>query len=142
MAQLQCPVCSSPVPAGATVCPICGTPLNDSATFTPPPALGALPPATHLDNNSFSVGRVLGRGRFGITYLGADLHLKRAVAIKEFFPSGSVRSGTRVLPPAELELQEFRMARQKFLQEAQTLARFHRPSIVNVYEVFEENDTA
>jgi serine/threonine protein kinase len=101
-----------------------------------------LPPGTTLNNGAFSIGRTLGRGGFGITYLGADLRLKRSVAIKEFFPAGSTRRATSVILPGALSRADYELAMQKFLQEAQMLARFRHPSIVNVYEVFQANDTA
>ena len=47
----------------------------------------------------FLVGKVLGQGGFGITYLGLDMTLERKVAIKEYYPSGQVSRmpGTRAL---------------------------------------------
>ncbi|MDQ3327388.1 MAG: serine/threonine protein kinase, partial [Chloroflexota bacterium] len=104
--------------------------------------VGVLPPGTRLNGGSFSIGRVLGRGGFGITYLGADLRLKRRLAVKEFFPAGSSRKGTSVVLAGALSRPDYEAAIQKFEQEAQMVARFRHRSIVNVYEVFEENDTA
>jgi len=101
-----------------------------------------LPAGTQLNQGSFSIGRVLGRGGFGITYLGADLRLKRAVAVKEFFPAGSTRQGKRVILSGALSRADYDQSIQKFMQEAQMVARFRHRSIVNVYEVFQENDTA
>jgi serine/threonine protein kinase len=85
---------------------------------------------------------MLGRGGFGITYLGADLRLKRAVAIKEFFPAGSSRHGNNAIFSGALSRSDYEDAIEKFMQEAQMLARFTHRSIVNVYEVFEEHATA
>lgn len=101
-----------------------------------------LPAGTQLNNGGFSIGRMLGRGGFGITYLGADLRLKRAVAIKEFFPAGSARTARSVVFSGGMSRQDYALAVDKFMQEAQMLARFQHRSIVNVYEVFPENDTA
>ncbi len=38
----------------------------------------------------YLVGRVLGQGGFGITYVGYDLTLELKVAVKEYFPAGIV----------------------------------------------------
>jgi serine/threonine protein kinase len=144
VALKRCPVCSSSVPQGAAHCPTCGASLDGTGSSgrTDQALRDVLPAGTQLNHGGFSVGRVLGRGGFGITYLGADLRLKRAVAIKEFFPAGSTRQGTCVMVPSTLSRADYDLARQKFLQEARLLARFRHPSIVNVYEVFEENNTA
>ncbi len=48
-----------------------------------------LAPRTHL-MEKYLVGRVLGQGGFGITYLGWDTTLDVKLAIKEFFPQGLV----------------------------------------------------
>ena len=65
-------------------CPRCGfDPKNvKSAEY-------ALPLETILAGK-YLVGRVLGQGGFGITYIGWDIALERKVAIKEYFPAGQV----------------------------------------------------
>jgi serine/threonine protein kinase len=88
----------------------------------------------------YSVGRVLGQGGFGITYLGADKLLGRSVAIKELVPEGSIRNNTQLVPPSSLRTTWREMC-QRFLEEARTLARFDNPSIVKVFDVLEENGT-
>ena len=45
-----------------------------------------LPEGTKL-NNRYIVGRVLGHGGFGITYIGLDIKFDTRVAIKEYLPS-------------------------------------------------------
>jgi len=99
----------------------------------------ALPPGTPLQNGDFCITGVLGQGGSGITYSGHDARLDRVVAIKEFFPTDSARDGRSVRSGIEAEYSE---AKQAFLEEARTLARFQTPNIVDVYAVFEENNTA
>jgi serine/threonine protein kinase len=102
-----------------------------------------LPKDTEL-RGRYRVDTVLGAGGFGITYVGQDLHLNRAVAIKEYFPADhaqreghysvrSLDSGNR---------QFFALGRTWFLREARTLAKYHHPNIVGVMDHFEENSTA
>ena len=49
-----------------------------------------------------------------------------------------------VLPtlPARLNAKDFDCAKEQFVKEAQTIARFDHPGIVRVYTAFEENNTA
>ncbi|MDQ3702577.1 MAG: serine/threonine protein kinase [Chloroflexota bacterium] len=103
----------------------------------------ALPVGTQLHGARYAVGRVLGQGGFGITYLGSDSRARRPVAIKEFFPHGSVRHGRDVHPSGgAMTSADFNSARAKFLDEARVLTRFHHPGIVDVYDTFDGNNTA
>jgi len=97
---------------------------------------------TKLQNGRFTVGKVLGRGGFGITYMGHDQQLNRSVAIKELFPVECLRRDLRVCPSKDFSSAELDAARQKFLVEARTLARFRHDGIVQVFDCFEENETA
>lgn len=99
----------------------------------------ALPVGTSLTGR-YSVGRVLGQGGFGITYLGADKILGRAVAIKELAPEGSTRYDFKIVPPLSLR-SAWRDTCSRFLDEARILANFNHPGVVHVLDVFEENST-
>src|SRR5215213_5651905 len=134
-----CPICNAENPATATSCATCGAPLgtDPSSAFS-----GALPPGTKLQGGVYSVGKVLGQGGFGITYLGGDIRGRRPVAIKELFPYGSTRRGNNVHPFGGLPAAEYATTRDRFLDEARVLARFDHPGIVDVYGTFEENNTA
>lgn len=94
---------------------------------------------TRLQNGKYSVGRVLGQGGFGITYLGANTILKMPVAIKELFMEGMSRGNTgKVHAPSHTEFADEKL---RFLDEARKLGRFSHPNIVRVLDVFEENNT-
>lgn len=118
---------------------------NHATVVLPDPASlgeGALPKGTRLHNATFEITELLGQGEHGFVYRGQDTSLQRAVAIKEFFPTGSVRQAAQVVPPRTLSGAEFNAARQSFGREASVLARFNDPAIVRIFRVFEENNTA
>ena len=96
---------------------------------------------------SYLVGRVLGQGGFGITYVGMDLNLDLKVAIKEYYPEGSVTRDTHthvtVLTYAGEKDVLFQKGKERFVAEAKTLAKFAGDSgIVGVRSFFFENGTA
>ena len=69
---------------GVGPCPHCGFDLEENEKKFPV----ALRAGTVL-NGRYIVGRVLGQGGFGITYLALDTQLNAKVAIKEFMPGRS-----------------------------------------------------
>ena len=106
----------------------------------------ALPLGTILAGK-YLVGKVLGQGGFGITYIGWDIALERKVAIKEYYPSGQVsRSpGTRNLTwyTTEAAEQARQDGMQMFLKEARKMSKVDGiPGIVRVLDLFQENGTA
>lgn len=94
----------------------------------------------------YVVGRVLGKGGFGITYQCYDLAKNRIVAIKEYMPDSlSYRvSGTgKIAPYSDEKGQHYKSGEAKFLKEAKLLSKFNgRENITSVYEFFYENNTA
>ncbi|BCM91787.1 serine/threonine-protein kinase PknH [Abditibacteriota bacterium] len=112
-----------------------------SAPIPPLPA-DALPASTLLEGQQYQVDSLLGRGGFGITYLCAEPALLRWVAVKELFPPGSTRDGTRVVPPPGVSGEQWSKAKRAFEAEARRLATFADPCVVRVYSVWEENNTA
>ena len=122
------------------ICEHCG--CNGNVTNAP----HQLQPGTVLQGK-YLVGRVLGQGGFGITYLGWNRYLQTRVAIKEFFPSLVVDRNATVNTSVNCKSQQmeefFAENRRRFLREAQTLARLQEiPQIVSVYDFFEMNNTA
>lgn len=97
-----------------------------------------------LKNGDYRIGKVLGQGGFGITYLADQVALGRKVAVKEFFmkehcnrdedSSVSVGSiGSKGL------VENFKA---KFMKEARMIAALSNPHIISIYDIFEENGTA
>ena len=103
---------------------------------------GVLDPGVLLASGEYRVSKVLGQGGFGITYQGIDTKLNRSVALKEFFPEGCWRDGTKVISAGKWDSSTYTDAKQIFLQEGQTLGQFNHPGIVRVFYYFEENNTA
>lgn len=122
-------------------CPDCGYDPQKSGQ-----AEYALPVETILAGK-YLVGRVLGQGGFGITYIGWDLTLERKVAIKEYYPSGQVsrQPGTRQLTwyTGENARSAQQSGMETFLKEARKMVRVDAISgVVRVLDLFRENETA
>ncbi len=122
------------------LCPYCGYIVG-----TKPESAAHLPGGTRLAER-YVVGRVLGHGGFGITYVAWDEKMERPVAIKEFFPNAlSTRSqGEKAVSCYnEKSSRFFKDGVRKMLDEGKRLSRFQKnENIVDVYDYFEENNTA
>ena len=128
-----CELCGARRPAGQARCPSCGAGGGASGPR-------CLPAGTRLQGGRFTLGRVLGRGGFGITYKGAHMQLRRPVAVKELFPEFAVRTGRTVTVPADRR-EGFRREREGVVREARALAGLEGPGIVGVHDCFDENGT-
>ena len=135
-----CPYCMN-VLSEETSCPNCG---KDPGTYRP--ASHHFPPGTLL-HARYRLGRVLGEGGFGITYLGWDTELERRVAVKEYFPTAFVKRETSltldVTCYTQAGLSYYEKGREQFLKEARTMAKLEKiPEIVRVLDFFQAHNTA
>lgn len=122
------------------VCPHCGYVEGTRAEES-----YYMEPGTIL-NKHYIVGKVIGTGGFGTTYIGWDYELGRKVAIKEYLPkefSTRVKGAEDItIYPGEKE-EQFQAGIEKFIEEARRLVKFKSiPGIVKFYNCFEENKTA
>jgi serine/threonine protein kinase len=78
----------------------------------------------------YEIIRVLGSGAMGVVYEASDSKLHRRVAIKTIIKSAMV-DATQAADYSE-----------RFMREAQSIARLNHPNIVTVYDFGEEGDIA
>ncbi len=126
--------------SGDPICPKCGSPFE----LLPKNSL-QLKPRTML-REQYLIGRALGHGGFGITYLAWDVGLETRLAVKEYMPNGvagRASGDTKVLAYSDQTKQEFEWGLDRFLEEARTLKKFsNHAGIVSVDTIFRENGTA
>ncbi len=105
--------------------------------------LVALPDGTELAGD-YKIVRVLGAGGFGVTYLADEPELTRKVSIKEYFPSDfALRTESlEATPRSEGCTSDYNWGLDRFVEEAQTLAKFDHHNIVKVHRIFRANNTA
>ena len=135
-----CMGCMSHYEDGYNLCPHCGY-IEDSKAED----------ALHMEPGSilrerYIIGKVLGFGGFGVTYIGWDAMLEQKVAVKEYLPS---EFSTRVPGQTQITVfngdkaEQFKDGLIKFVEEAQRLAKFHQEEgVVRIFDSFESNNTA
>ncbi|OAV68652.1 Serine/threonine-protein kinase PrkC [Bacteroidales bacterium Barb6XT] len=114
-----------------------------------------LPDRHLLQNGKYRLTCVVGQGGFGITYKGVWLTEVRGslgkvktevpIAVKEYFFKDYCYRDTvshAVKVHSETGKNLFHKFKEKLIKEAKILSEVHHPHIVNVLEVFEENNTA
>ena len=126
---------------GSPVCARCGfdnTPPVKSEPYH-------LKPGSVLAGK-YLIGKVIGEGGFGITYIGLQMTLSKRVAIKEYYPSGaanrSIDSSENVIVTGN-RIDFYEKGMQRFLDEAKNVAAFcEEDGIVDIMDYFRENNTA
>ena len=138
--MVRCNSCFELYDEREAACPHCGY-----VPGTPAKEMFHLFPGVELGGR-YIIGKVLGFGGFGITYKAWDKKLDTIVAVKEYYPSGIVNripGQKEVVIYAVKREKEFYFGKERFLEEARNMAKFNsEPNIVNVFEYFEENNTA
>lgn len=135
-----CPHCMHNNEANRAVCSFCGKDMN---AFNDPHQL----PVNTILKGRYLLGRCIGQGGFGITYIGVNLESGERVAVKEFFPTGLVNRHSAhnlalTISQGDATLG-FSQGKGKFINEARVLKMFDdQPNIVSVKEYFEDNSTA
>lgn len=135
-------------------CPYCGFSIHNYRQVK-----NSLP-LYEILNGKYLVGKVIGVGGFGITYIGWDFYQGKKVCIKEYFPRGVAARLTEEEKAAQGEVsiqysvdvytQNTVQARnayahglETYIKEAQTLSGFFSmPGIVSVRDFFYGNKTA
>ncbi|MBW4614160.1 MAG: protein kinase [Desmonostoc vinosum HA7617-LM4] len=141
-----CSCCLTINPDDKLKCLSCGAELSliaeSNSEFVAP---NHLPPGTFLKDHQYQLEKTLGQGGFAITYQAKDLvNSSRYVAIKELWPDRAGREDLKVKWPYSIPPLERQEQINKFQDEAQNLqglAKFKHPSIVKIYDWFEENST-
>lgn len=120
-------------------CPVCG--YSPQEHISDPTVLSS----GSVLQGRYAVGRVIGKGGFGVTYLAYDIRHDEKIAVKEYYPYGiALRNpeSTIVSVLTEEAADIFKSGAEKFYDEARLVAAFNgNPSIVSVYDFFYENDT-
>lgn len=136
----RCLGCMELYPEEYDVCPNCGFTVDAEVEN----ALHMYP-GTIL-HDKYVIGKVIGYGGFGVTYLAWDTVLETKVAIKEYLPSEfSTRAAgqTQVTVFSGDKTKQFNDGLEKFVAEAKRLAKFRNENgIVKIFDSFNEHGTA
>ncbi len=138
----NCPNCMQALQGNEDTCPYCGFEIGKYEEKKT-----CLRPFTVLQNK-YMLGRVIGVGGFGITYIGWDLNLQTYIAIKEYFPESlairdtSGENGTTQVFPHDAQKDIYDKGLKRYVEEAQNLSKFYQlQGIVSVKDFFYENNT-
>ena len=101
-------------------------------------------PGTSLFDGKYIIEKKIGSGGFGITYLAKHSTLEKLYAIKEFFINGfNIRNNkSNHVDLSGIEVKSFEKLRQRFFDEARTMAKLNHDAVVKVLDIFNENGTS
>lgn len=135
-----CENCFEEQSAESMLCSACGHVSDD-----PGENMGTLPAGTMLQEK-YVIGKPLGKGGFGVTYLAYDTAKQSKVAVKEYSPDSLAYRlpGSTSLASYSGEKQtHYTAGAEKFYDEARILSRFNgNEYIINVQDFFRDNNTA
>ena len=133
-----CPVCFQEAMEHGE-CRNCGYHAEESSA-----AKDYLAPVTIL-KEKYLLGKSLGQGGFGITYLAENMQSGLRCCIKEYFPSGLLQGRTpdgALIIADEENRPEYEEGKQQFIEEACALQELRENiSVVDIRDFFEENGT-
>lgn len=141
MAICKCLGCMSDFDSSISlICPHCGydqdTPKKEAYHLDP----------GHMLADRYIIGKSIGAGGFGITYVAWDTVLAKKLAVKEYFPS---EFATRMIGTTEVcsydgqKAYQFEAGLKSFVDEALRLAKLNQmDGIVHIYDSFVDNCTA
>ena len=140
MSEKRCINCMKIIPPGTEKCPYCGFEEEYYQA-----EVYQLPIGSVLEDR-YQIGRVIGEGGFGVTYIGWDNKFNQTVAVKEFYIKGIVSRFNTVSYSLTLNKKSDEEQYQKSLfkveQEAKILKQFAScPGIVRVEDFFRANNT-
>ncbi len=141
MAICKCLGCMSDFDNSVSqICPVCGydqeTPKKEAYHLDP----------GFLLADRYIIGKSIGSGGFGITYIAWDTVLAKKLAVKEYFPS---EFATRMMGTTEVcsydgeKSYQFEAGLKSFVDEALRLAKLNQmDGIVHIFDSFVDNCTA
>ena len=144
MSDCLCPGCMARLENVDAPCPYCGWNKNMS---NPPNQLqtGCLL-TNENQTDSYIIGRSLGQGGFGITYLAWSVNRNEKVVVKEYFPlklADRERGSNNVTPLTSQQSDEFQNGMNNLLREAYDMLAFTAdPNVADIKNFFQANNTA
>lgn len=142
MEKKICLGCMQEINADDVMCPHCGFDPNNYRVNPRCLRLG-----TKLAGK-YIIGKVIGEGGFGITYIGWDEKLELPIAIKEFFPpkiaSRDTTTGNNTIYMFDhADEKSFEEGMRRSVKEARSMSKLEAyEGIVSIRDFFNENKTA